>query len=98
MKSCFRALLAEPRDDGKVTQYITRGCLMTFSRHLCESLTVDFKDGQTGPCPGKASSGGLIVVVVAIILPPTSFIASQYFCKTKEPAETSTKKNAGKGG
>lgn len=51
---------------------------------ICERPTVDFKDGQTGLCPGKTSSGGLIVVVVAIILPPTSFIASRLFLGDKE--------------
>ena len=47
--------------------------------------------------PGKAGYCGLIVVMRTILLPPTSFIASPRFRKTKDPAETSTKENAGKG-
>lgn len=52
------------------------------------------------PCPGKTSFGGLIVVASeAVTLPPTHLsLPLGVFGETKKAAETSTKKNAGKGG
>lgn len=96
-KSWPRASVPSPRTTAR-SPSILHVAVSWPSPGTCERLTVDFKDGQTGLWPGKASSGGLIVVLVAILLPPTSFVASQCFCETKKPAETSTKKNAGKGG